>query len=546
MDTILILSGKGGAGKTTIARELAVAGVLAGRSVALADLDPQVGLTGWYGRRSQETPLLVALPPNEDLAELANAGIDELIIDLPPGMPFAVARLVVQADVVLGADSVVNTPSATLGNVPGIRNVLHKKQSTEGVSMSRRSAKAAVSTMSDLCLSPVLRGMAGACLFMAMQTLGPQDAQATVFHQTNLVTDDQAALAAEGFAPAAFVDPNLINPWGVSFPATGPFWVSNQGSATATLYTGAGAPFPLATPLVVSIPQNPAPPAGPTGQVNNSTTGFQLSTGGKTGAAAFIFANLDGSISAWNGTGTPTQAVQVVPPSTIARPAVYTGITIGQPGGQPTLYVANNLTGKVDVFDQNFHPISLPGTFTDPGAPAGFAPFNVQNIGGQIFVTYATPGPSADNAPLGSGFVSVFDANGNFVRRFTTGGPLASPWGLALAPSSFGQFSNDLLIGNFNDENGNINAFDPATGNFLGSVLLEDGTLVSLPDLWSISFGNGATAGPLNTLFFTAGIGDELHGLFGSLTPAPEPASLGIFGGALALLAAVRRRRRPV
>ena len=140
----------------------------------------------------------------------------------------------------------------------------------------------------------------------------------------------------------------------------------------------------------------------------------------------------------------------------------------------------------------------------------------------------------------------MFDADGNFVRRFTTGGPLASPWGLTLAPSNFGQFSNDLLIGNFNDENGNINAFDPATGDFLGSVRLEDGTLVSLPDLWSISFGNGGTAGPLNTLFFTAGIGDEMHGLFGSLTLAPEPASLGIFGGALALLAVVRRRRSPV
>jgi len=391
-----------------------------------------------------------------------------------------------------------------------------------------------------------LRGVAGSCVFAAILTLELQSAQATIFHQTNLVTDDPAALAAEGFGPAAFVDPHLINPWGVSFPATGPFWVSNQGSATSTLYTGAGAPFPIPSPLVVSIPQTRAPPAGPTGQVFNATSGFQLSTGGKTGSAAFIFANLDGSISAWNGTGDRTKAVQVVPPSTTARPAIYTGITIGQPGGQPTLYVANNLTGKVDVFDQNFNPISLTGTFADPGAPAGFAPFNVQNIGGQIFVTYAIPGPSADDAPLGSGFVSVFDTNGNFVRRFVTGGPLASPWGLALAPSNFGQFSNDLLIGNFNDDNGNINAFDPVTGSFLGSMRLEDGTLVSLPDLWSISFGNGATAGPLNTLFFTAGIGDELHGLFGSFTVVPEPASLGVFGGALAFLTAMRRRRSTV
>lgn len=153
------------------------------------------------------------------------------------------------------------------------------------------------------------------------------------------------------------------------------------------------------------------------------------------------------------------------------------------------------------------------------------------------------PGPDADEAPLGSGFVSVFDTSGNFLRRFATGGPLASPWGLAQAPAGFGSFSNALLIANFNDDHGNINAFDPITGAFLGSLRLTDGDLVSLPDLWDIGFGNGALAGPLNTLFFTAGIGDEEHGLFGSLTSIPEPATFGVFGLGLIAAAAARRSR---
>jgi len=387
-----------------------------------------------------------------------------------------------------------------------------------------------------------LRGLAGFAVAAILTVYAPNAARATLFEQTNLVTDDQDALADEGFSPAAFVDPHLINPWGVSYLPRGPFWVSNQGSGTSTLYNGAGAPFPLASPLVVTIPQNPTPPAGPTGQVANTTSAFVLSTGGKTGPAAFIFANLDGSISAWNGTGDPTHAVQVVLPSSTARLAIYTGLALADSGGQHFLYAANHLTGKIDVFDQNFSPATLPGNFTDPSAPAGLVPFNVQAIGGQLFVTYSIPGPDADEAPLGSGFVSMFDSSGNFVKRFTTGGPLASPWGITLAPGDLGAFSNAILIGNFNDEHGNINAFDPSTGAFLGSLRLEDGSLVSVPDLWAILFGNGALAGPMNTLFFTAGIGDELHGLFGALTAVvPEPPGLALFGFALATLAAAMR-----
>ncbi len=371
-------------------------------------------------------------------------------------------------------------------------------------------------------------------------------ASASIFTQTNLVTDDQAALAAEGFAPASFVDPNLINPWGMSRSVTSPFWISNQGSATSTLYNGAGALFPIGAPLVVSIPQVPTPPAGPTGQVFNGTTDFQLLTGGKTGPAAFIFANLDGSISAWNGTGTRTQAVQVVAPGSVARPAVYTGLAMGRSGGQNYLYAVNSRAGTVDVYDKNFQPVTLAGGFADPTLPAGLAPFNARVINGQVYVTYAIPGPSADEAPVGSGVVNVFNTDGTFVRRLITGGPLASPWGLAMAPTAgFGAFSGALLVGNFNDANGNINAFDPVTGAFLGALAFNDGSLISIPDLWSIDFGNGGTAGGMSQLFFTGGIGDEAHGLFGVFEVVPEPATLSILGLAAGLtaLAGAKRRR---
>ncbi len=318
----------------------------------------------------------------------------------------------------------------------------------------------------------------------------------TLFDQTDLVTDNQQALAAEGFAPAQFVDPNLINPWGMSSSATSPLWVSNQGTGTATLYNGQGQAFPLAAPLTVSIPQSPAQPAGPTGQVSNTTSSFVLSSGGKTGPANFIFANLDGSISAWNGTGTPSQAVQVVAPSSATRPATYTGIAIASTAQGDFLYAANGRTGQIDVFDKNFAPVTLPGHFTDTGAnPAGLVPFNVRTINNQIYVTYAPPGRTADQAPLGTGFVNVFDTSGNIIKRLTTGGSLASPWGLALAPAGFGEFSNALLVGNFNGQHGNINAFDLASGAFLGSLRNPDGSLISLPDLWALQDGNGGNGG---------------------------------------------------
>ena len=358
----------------------------------------------------------------------------------------------------------------------------------------------------------------------------------SLFEVESLVTDDQDALAAAGFEPAAFVDPNLINPWGVSFSPTSPFWVSNQGSGTSTLYDGDGMP----QSLIVGIPQFGSV-AGPTGQVFNSTSSFQLSTGG---AGVFFFANLDGSISGWNSA--LTTAEFVVPSASPLRPAIYTGLALASSGGADFLYAANNETGRIDVFDSSYAAVALPGGFVDPGPnPDNLVPFNVQNLNGLLYVTYAMGGPDADEAPLGRGFVSVFNPDGSFVGRIADGGQLSSPWGVAIAPDGFGKFGGSLLVGNFSEEFGYINAFDPETGAFLGSLLDESGDTLTIPYLWALLFGNGGSGGDPDDLYFTAGIGDELHGLFGeiSVNAVPLPAGLPLLGGALLGLMGFGRRR---
>jgi len=379
---------------------------------------------------------------------------------------------------------------------------------------------------------------------VALVSLGVvRNALGGAYVQTNLVSD--------GFVPATHTDPNLINPWGMSAnPAGGPIWVSDQGTNRSTLYTGNGTPFPTASPLVVDIPHSATPPAGPTGQAFNSFSDFTLSSGGKSGQAAFFFANLDGSISGWNGSGDVTKAVTVVP-KPAAGPAVYTGIAIGTgSGGEHRLFAANDAAGKIDVFDTSYNKVTTSGSFTDPAVPAGLSPFNVTNLGGKLYVTYAVPGPSADEVDLGSGAVSVFDTDGHLVQSVAQGGQLASPWGVALAPANFGEFSNKLLVGNFNDEHGVINAFDPTTGAFLGTVKDKNGNVIANSDLWALMFGNNTNGASANTLFFTAGIGDEKHGLFGSITASSAtavPLPAAVYSAPIAGLiawGAMRRMRR--
>jgi uncharacterized protein (TIGR03118 family) len=344
-----------------------------------------------------------------------------------------------------------------------------------------------------------------ACLvfFLALSFL-PFSAVAGVYVQTNLVSD--------GFVPAKSTDPSLVNPWGISYSAASPFWVSNNGTGLATLYNGAGQPFPVAGPLVITIPPpsgGPGPSA-PTGQVSNGTADFLLSPGSP---ARVIFATEDGTISGWNPSVNPTAALLKVDNSISA---VYTGLALGNNGSANFLYAANFSAGTIDVFDTNFAPAFLSGSFTDPNLPSGFAPFNIQNLGGSLFVTYAQHNGSNG---VGQGYVTVFDLNGNLLRRLISQGPLNSPWGLALAPAQFGTFSNNLLLANFGD--GRINAFDPLSGNFLGALGDVNGNPIVIEGLRSLIFGNGGKGGDPNKLYFTAGIGGAQHGLFGSLAPAP-------------------------
>ncbi len=336
-------------------------------------------------------------------------------------------------------------------------------------------------------------------LFLALSFM-PCSALAGGYVQTNLVSD--------GFVPANFTDPNLVNPWGISSSATSPFWVSNNGTGVATLYDGAGQPFPVASPLVVTIPRPGGGAATPTGQVFNGTTAFN--------GDLFIFATEDGTIAGWRGALGTTAELLV---DNSAAGAVYKGLALGIVAGHSYLYAADFHNATIDVFRGDAGAPFLPGNFTDPNLPAGYAPFNIQNLGGSLFVTYALQDAAKhDDVPgPGHGYVDIFDLNGNLQRRLISQGQLNSPWGLALAPAKFGTFSNALLMANFGD--GTINAFDPLTGNLLGTVKDSRGNPIVIDGLWSLIFGNGGNGGNPNKLYFTAGPGGELHGLFGSLTP---------------------------
>jgi uncharacterized protein (TIGR03118 family) len=342
--------------------------------------------------------------------------------------------------------------------------------------------------------------------------------------QTNLVSDLPNI--------AATMDTNLVNPWGIVASSTSPLWVADNGAGVSTLYNGSGTPFPVGSPLVVTIQPSAnagaTSPAPPTGVVFNSTSDFVVSTGGKSGAAQFIFVTEDGTVAAWNSNVTGKTAVLVVDNAdfTITGP-VFKGAALGSNASGNFLFVTDFRNATIDVFDKNFHKVTSAGGFTDPGIPAGFAPFNIENINGQLFVTYAMQDPAKmnhDDLPgAGNGFIDVFDTNGNFIKRFASQGTLNSPWGMAVAPADFGDFSNDLLVGNFGDSR--INAFNPTTGAFLGQLSspggtpLTIGTATSNIGLWGLAFGNGGNAGNTHTLFFAAGINEEANGLVGAITP---------------------------
>jgi uncharacterized protein (TIGR03118 family) len=337
------------------------------------------------------------------------------------------------------------------------------------------------------------------------------------FLQTNLISDVSGL--------AAFTDPNLVNPWGISFSPTGPFWISAQGAGVSTIYDGDGFTIQSAlthTPLVVTTPGLGGWSGRPTGTAFNGGSGFVVSEGGRSGPARFLFASDNGTISGWNPDVDGTHALVAVDDSWGG--ADYKGLALYDEGTR--LFATNFSAGTVDVFDQNFHPVYLDGAFKDPGIPDGFAPFGIWTSGDQVFVTYAKRSADwTDTVPgAGNGYLDAFDTSGHFLWRVAGGGVLNAPWGMAVAPAHFGEFSNDLLVGNNGD--GRINAFDPNTGAFLGQLKDAAGRPITIENLWGLSFGNGGLAGDSNTLFFTAGIGGERHGLFGRLRPADQGSAL--------------------
>jgi uncharacterized protein (TIGR03118 family) len=315
-------------------------------------------------------------------------------------------------------------------------------------------------------------------------------------------------LVADGAGAAPAADASLVNAWGLSAGPTTPWWSSNNGTNTSTLYSGSGAK----QALTVSVP------GGPTGTVfNGAATDFVVSQGGKSGSALFLFATEGGQVLGWSPA--VNRATAITGADSSAGGAVYKGLAIAA----DRLYATDFHNGRVDVFDKSFAPVSLP--FQDPKLPKGYAPFGIRALSGSIFVTYARQDAAKkdDVAGAGAGYVDQFTTDGAFVARVASGGrknaPPNAPWGLAIAPSSFGVFSGDVLIGNFG--NGRISAYqDRGNGKWVykGQLRRGDQTLVTIDGLWAIAFGNDSAAGPATSLYFASGPGGEAHGRFGSIT----------------------------
>jgi uncharacterized protein (TIGR03118 family) len=338
--------------------------------------------------------------------------------------------------------------------------------------------------------------------------LGDSLTNGNSFTQTNLVSD--------GTVPAVTIDPNLINPWGMSEPGpTGPIWISDNNAGVTTFY---GLDGTKDGQVAIAPPRGKTGAGTPTGQVFNSTSGFNITQNGKTAPALFIFVTEDGTISGWNPNVNPGSSVIAVDNSKGGRPgdgAVYKGLAMGTTKDGDFLYAANFRNGSVDMFNSKFQLVK---SFTDPTVPFGYAPFNVQVLDGKLFVTFAQQDATRhdDVAGAGHGFVDEFNLDGSKMQRIASHGPLNSPWGVAIAPSSFGEFSNDLLVGNFGD--GTINVFS-RTDQFLGKLDRPNGKPFHETDLWGL-MANG------NNILFTAGLANESHGLFGSLSATSSPASL--------------------
>jgi len=352
----------------------------------------------------------------------------------------------------------------------------------------------------------------------------PQSAAATSFSQLNLVTDDQTVNHAK------IPDDALKNVWGISYGPTSPFWVSNNGTGTSTLYNVN--PLTNATSklgLTVSIPGN----GSVTGQVfNGNSTTFK--------GDRFIFVSEDGTVSGWRGALGTTAETLVAGSSA----NIYKGVAEATISGNSYIYAANFKSGAIDVINGASGAPGLSGNFIDPNLPSGYAPFNIQNLNDKLYVTYAfhTPGSGDETIDAHLGLVDVFNTQGDLLNRIASGGTLNAPWGLAIAPSSFGQFAGDLLVGNFGD--GRINAFNLTTHHFDGQLTGTDGTPLSIDGLWALTVGNGGGAGSTQSIYFSAGPNGEKNGLFGTVAAVPVPSAVWLFGSALAGFGVFGRRQK--
>jgi uncharacterized protein (TIGR03118 family) len=396
---------------------------------------------------------------------------------------------------------------------------------------TRRLVSLSLSFLLYLCMLPIIPSAPARAKLAApteklhSQDQGPQLPDIPIipagaaYRQTNFISD------IPGLAPV--LDPLMVNPWGISLTASSPFWVANNGTSTTQLIRGdvGGAPVVLnASPQTVNF----APGELPTGTVSNPFNDFFFTPPGGTAAKAnFIFDSISGNITAWQpALGNTVQIVASHPGR------VYTGLAIGTATGGNRLYAADFKNGNIDVYDGNFALTTVPGSFADPTIPTTpgntFHPFNIQAIGASLYVMYAKVDPltGLDEEGVGNGFVRRFTTDGVLDLTFgINNGPLNSPWGCALAPATFGLFAGTLLVGNFGEGNPSIHGFFPTDGTLFGTLQNEAGEGIEIDELWALQPGNGGNGGNLNTVYFTSGLSEEDHGLFGSLNPTTASAT---------------------
>jgi len=367
-----------------------------------------------------------------------------------------------------------------------------------------------------------------AMFLFATLSFVPQLAAATSFSQLNLVTDDQTANSAQ------ITDPALVNAWGLSYSPTGPFWVSDNGTHVSTIYNvNPATNITTKAGLTVTIPGA----GNVTGQVFNSNSANAFNQD------LFLFVSEDGTISGWRSNlGTSAETL-----ATGSSANIYKGVAEAAVSGNNYLYAANFKSGAIDVFkgtSTGLGTSDLAGSFSDPNLPSGYAPFNIQNLNDKLYVTYAEQDPNSPDevAGAGKGLVSIFDTQGNFIERLASQGTLNAPWGLVIAPSSFGEFAGDLLVGNFGD--GTINAFNLTNNHFDGQLKGSNGQPLSIDGLWALTLGNGGNAGSSQSIYFSAGPNEEAHGLFGTIAVVPIPSALWLFSSALVGVNVFGRRPR--